>query len=80
MTWIKCTDTMPPVGEQVLAAGPNKGQLSSGVNAEVCVWDGIMWWDEGGTEMACGAWGDTSWTYWMPIPPLPPELSKGPPS
>ena len=68
MEWIKCSDQHPPIGRQVLAYGPYKGDLVKGVNVEVCIWDGDEWWNEGGTELC---WHDTGWTHWMEIPKPP---------
>lgn len=66
--WISCREQRPPRGLQVLAYGPNKGNNSSGVNMDICVWDGFDWWNDGGTEIC---WGDEGWTHWMPLPELP---------
>lgn len=66
--WIPCSERMPPIGVQVLAYGPGRGQMAGGANIDVCVWDGAEWWDEGGTE---NGWDDSGWTHWMPLPEKP---------
>lgn len=69
MIWTSCKDRLPPVGEQVLAYGPGLGEMVSGANIEIVVWDGTDWWDEGGTELADRLF--RTWTHWMPLPTPP---------
>ncbi len=78
--WIKCSDRLPPVRQQILAYGPGRGEYVNGVKMDICIWDGDQWWDEGGTEQTLegyggGGWKDVSWTHWMPIPKPPHEAT-----
>lgn len=66
--WIPCSERTPPIGVQVLAYGPGKGQAIGGANMDICIWDGSEWLEEGGTETE---WGDSGWTHWMPLPEKP---------
>lgn len=66
--WIECKRQPPPIDKQVLAFGPKFDNLKGGVTMDICVWDGVAWWNEGGTEQL---WGDEQYTYWMPLPKTP---------
>lgn len=65
--WIAVEYQLPPVRQQVLAAGPGLAELIGGVDQAIWMWDG-EWWSEGGTELA---WGTARVTHWMPLPPDP---------
>jgi len=77
MQWIDCKAQMPPINKQVLAYGPSKRALVGGVNIDICLWDGLSWWDDGGTELSqegestSTVWGDPGWTHWMALPAAP---------
>ncbi len=66
--WFRCKDIYPPVDVQVLAYGEGIGRMIDGVEMDICVWDGDLLWDEGGTEMF---WDTAKWTHWRYLPERP---------
>ncbi len=65
--WISTREKLPPANVQVMVAGPGCQQLVGGVLMEITIWDGAIWWDEGGTELSM----HPGWTHWMHLPPSP---------
>ena len=64
--WISCKDSLPNVGDFILATGPGLGGHVDGPEIDICIWDGSHVWDEGGTELT-----GCKFTHWMPLPDVP---------